>query len=74
MVIASLKKLIPYNSKVLLKPNMLNVESKGSIVITNAVLFEAVIRIIRDYTNDIIFGDSPGVDDSRRVEKRGGLY
>lgn len=68
-----LKKLIPHNSKVLLKPNMLSVEGAGSLVITNSVMFEAVIRIIKDYSNDISFGDSPGFGDSRKAAEKSGM-
>jgi uncharacterized protein (DUF362 family)/Pyruvate/2-oxoacid:ferredoxin oxidoreductase delta subunit len=70
---AYLKKLIPFNSKVLLKPNMLSVEVKGSPVITHYAVFEAVIRIIKDYTNDITFGDSPGFGDSGKAAEKSGL-
>lgn len=68
-----LSELIPYNSKVLLKPNMLSIEEAGSPVITNFNVFEAVIRIIKDYTNNISFGDSPGFGDSRRAAEKSGL-
>ncbi|MFL0197515.1 DUF362 domain-containing protein [Clostridium sp. WILCCON 0269] len=68
-----LRKLIPYNSKVLLKPNMLSIEGKGSPVITNYVVFEALIRIIKDYSSDISFGDSPGFGSSRKAADKSGL-
>lgn len=68
-----LKKLIPYNSKVLLKPNMLAIERPGSPVITHFNVFEAVIRVISDYTCNISFGDSPGFGDSRKAAEKSGL-
>jgi uncharacterized protein (DUF362 family)/Pyruvate/2-oxoacid:ferredoxin oxidoreductase delta subunit len=68
-----LKSLIPYNSKVLLKPNMLSIENAGSPVVTHYSVFEAVIRIIKDYTQNISFGDSPGFGDSRKAAERSGL-
>ncbi|GAA0734396.1 DUF362 domain-containing protein [Clostridium oceanicum] len=68
-----LKKLIPYNSKVLLKPNMLSVEKAGSPVITHYAFFEAVIRVLKDYSKDITFGDSPGFGDSKKVAENAGL-
>ncbi|WP_138207503.1 DUF362 domain-containing protein [Haloimpatiens lingqiaonensis] len=68
-----LRTLIPYNSKVLLKPNLLSIERKESPVVTNYKVFEAVIRIIRDYSSNIIFGDSPGVGDSRKAAELCGL-
>ncbi|WP_315121829.1 DUF362 domain-containing protein [uncultured Clostridium sp.] len=68
-----LRKLIPYNSKVLLKPNLLNIEKPGSIVVTHYAVFEAVIRILKDYSSNIIFGDSPGFGDSRKAAERSGL-
>ncbi|MBZ9632731.1 DUF362 domain-containing protein [Clostridium sp. FP1] len=68
-----LTKLIPKDSKVLLKPNMLSIENKESPVVTHYVVFEAVIRIIMEYSNDISFGDSPGFGDSRKAAERCGL-
>lgn len=68
-----LKKLIPPGSKVLLKPNMLSVEEAESPVVTNYKLFEAVIRIIKDYSSDITFGDSPGFGDPRKAAEKSGL-
>lgn len=68
-----LKKLIPYNSKVLLKPNMLTIEEAGSIVITHYAVFEAIIRIIKDYSSNISFGDSPGFGDSKKAVEHSGL-
>lgn len=68
-----LRKLIPKNSKVLLKPNMLSIESKGSLVVTHYAIFEAVIRIIKEYSDDISFGDSPGFGDSRKAAEKSGL-
>lgn len=68
-----LKELIPYNKKVLLKPNMLSIEEAGSPVVTNFNVFEAVIRIIKDYTSNISFGDSPGFGDSIKAAEKSGL-
>lgn len=68
-----LRKLIPFNSKVLLKPNMLSIEEKGSPTVTHYAVFEAVIRIIKDYSSNIAFGDSPGFGDSRKAAERSGL-
>ncbi|MDV3429286.1 MAG: DUF362 domain-containing protein [Bacillota bacterium] len=68
-----IKSLIPYNSKLLLKPNMLSAEARDSIVVTSPVIFEAVIRIVKDYTDNISFGDSPGFGDSKRAALKIGL-
>jgi uncharacterized protein (DUF362 family)/NAD-dependent dihydropyrimidine dehydrogenase PreA subunit len=68
-----LKELIPYNKKVLLKPNMLSIEEAGSPVVTNFNIFEAVIRIIKDYTSNISFGDSPGFGESIKAAEKSGL-
>lgn len=68
-----IRNLIPYNSKVLLKPNLLITEPPGSIVITHFVVFEAIIRVLKDYTDNIIFGDSPGFGESRRAAEKAGL-
>ncbi|MCY6485847.1 DUF362 domain-containing protein [Clostridium aestuarii] len=68
-----LRELISTGSKVLLKPNMLSIEKKESPVVTNYKLFEAVIRIIKDYSSNISFGDSPGFGDSKKAAERSGL-
>lgn len=68
-----IRKVIPYNTKVLLKPNLLSIDSPGSIAVTNNVFFEAVIRVIKDYADDITFGDSPGFGDSKRAAEKAGL-
>ncbi|AGK95652.1 DUF362 domain-containing protein [Clostridium pasteurianum] len=68
-----LRTLIPENSKVLLKPNFLSIVEKGSPVITHYALFEAVVRIIKEYSNNIIFGDSPGSGDTRKAAEESGL-
>jgi uncharacterized protein (DUF362 family)/NAD-dependent dihydropyrimidine dehydrogenase PreA subunit len=65
--------LIPKDSKVLLKPNMLSIEGKGSPVVTHYAVFEAVIRIILEYSSNISFGDSPGFGDSRKAAEKSGL-
>lgn len=68
-----LRTLMPENSKVLLKPNFLSVMEKGSPVITHYAVFEAVVRIVKEYSNNIIFGDSPGSGDTRKVAEKSGL-
>jgi uncharacterized protein (DUF362 family)/ferredoxin-like protein FixX len=69
-----LRKLIPPGSAVLLKPNMLRSVPAGSIIITNYIFFEAVIRVVKDYAGRISFGDSPGFGgDSRKAAVKGGL-
>lgn len=68
-----IRKLIPNGSKLLLKPNMLIVDKPDSIIVTNRVIFEAVIRIVKDYTSDIVFGDSPGFGDSTKAAEKSGL-
>lgn len=70
---AFLKRLIPENSSVLLKPNFLSVVEKGSPVITHYAVFEAVVRIIKEYSSDISFGDSPGSEDTRKAAEKSGL-
>ena len=71
--ISFLRTLIPENSKVLLKPNFLSVIEKGSPVITHYAFFEAVVRIVKEYSNNIVFGDSPGSDDTRKAAEKSGL-
>jgi uncharacterized protein (DUF362 family) len=68
-----LRNLIPENSKVLLKPNFLTVIEKGSPVITHYAMFEAVVRIVKEYSSYIAFGDSPGSGDTRKAAEKSGL-
>ena len=68
-----LRELIPANSRVLLKPNFLSAVEKGSPVITHCAVFEAVIRIIKDYSSSISFGDSPGTDSPAKAAERSGF-
>ncbi|MDP4089972.1 MAG: DUF362 domain-containing protein [Bacillota bacterium] len=70
---AFLRSLIPANSRVLLKPNFLTVIEKGSPVITHYAVFEAVVRIVKEYTDNIAFGDSPGSGDTRKAAEKSGL-
>jgi uncharacterized protein (DUF362 family) len=65
--------LIPENSKVLLKPSFLSVIEKGSPVITHYAVFEAVVRIVKEYSNNIVFVDSPGFEDTREAAQKSGL-
>lgn len=68
-----LRKLVPSGSKVMLKPNLLASAPKGSPVVTHYAVFEGIIRILKDYTENIVFGDSPGIDDAYKVAERAGL-
>lgn len=68
-----IRSLIPQNSKVLLKPNFLSVSGKGSPVNTHYAFFEAVIRVVKDYTEHISFGDSPGHQDPQKAAERSGF-
>lgn len=68
-----LRRLIPPGTRVLLKPNLLSQEPPGSLVVTDHRVFEAVIRILKDYAGTITFGDSPGLGSSRRAAESCGL-
>lgn len=68
-----LKRILGKDKKILLKPNLLSVEAPGSPVVTHYAVFEAVIRIIRDYSRFIAYGDSPGFGDGRKAAEKCGL-
>lgn len=68
-----IRSIIPENSTVLLKPNLLSIVEKGSPVITHYAMFEAVIRIVKEYSSNIVFGDSPGSADTRKAAEQSGL-
>jgi uncharacterized protein (DUF362 family)/NAD-dependent dihydropyrimidine dehydrogenase PreA subunit len=70
---AYLRSLIPVGSKVLLKPNLLSVESVDSPVVTHHGFFEAVVRVIKDYALELTFGDSPGFGSSEKAAEKAGL-
>lgn len=70
---AFLRELIPLNSKVLLKPNFLSAAEKGSPIITHYAVFEAVVRIVKEYSDNISFGDSPGQDDTLKAAEKSGI-
>jgi uncharacterized protein (DUF362 family)/Pyruvate/2-oxoacid:ferredoxin oxidoreductase delta subunit len=70
---AFLRKLVPPQSHLLLKPNLLVAENAGSLTITHHVLFEAVVRILKDYTPHIRFGDSPGFGEPIKAAEKSGL-
>jgi uncharacterized protein (DUF362 family)/Pyruvate/2-oxoacid:ferredoxin oxidoreductase delta subunit len=52
---------------------MLAIEQAGSPVITHYAVFEAVIRIVKEYSEDITFGDSPGFGDPKKAAEKSGL-
>lgn len=64
---------IKENSKVLLKPNVITGEKKGALSATHYIFFEAVIRVIKDYTSNISFGDSCGVGEFLKTAEIIGL-
>ncbi len=70
---AFLRELIPPDSKVLLKPNFLSVVEKGSPIITHYAVFEAVVRIVKEYSDNISFGDSPGQEDTGKAAEKSGF-
>ncbi|MCL2321046.1 MAG: DUF362 domain-containing protein [Oscillospiraceae bacterium] len=55
-----IRTFIKENSRILLKPNMLVGDKKASLATTHYIFFEAVIRVLKDYSQNIIYGDSPG--------------
>jgi uncharacterized protein (DUF362 family) len=36
-------------------------------------MFEAVVRIVKEYSNNIVFGDSPGSGDTKMAAEKSGL-
>ncbi|HEY5563167.1 MAG TPA: DUF362 domain-containing protein, partial [Clostridiaceae bacterium] len=41
--------------------------------VTHFTVFEAIVRIVKEYTNDIAFGDSPGYGDGLKAARRCGI-
>ncbi|QSH40448.1 DUF362 domain-containing protein [Lentisphaerota bacterium ZTH] len=70
---AYIRKVIPAGSSVLLKPNLLISEKVGSPALTHCVFFEGVVRVLKDYTTKLAFGDSPGIGSGRKVAERSGM-
>lgn len=67
------RRLIPGGSLVLLKPNLLSVEDVDSPVVTNRVFFEGVVRVLKDYSATLVFGDSPGFGSGQKAAEKAGL-
>lgn len=67
------RSLIPEGSTVMLKPNLLSVEDKESPVVTNHIFFEGVVRVLKDYTSKLSFGDSPGFGSAEKAAEKAGL-
>ena len=68
-----IRSFIKENSKILLKPNMLVGDKKASLVTTHYIFFEAVIRVLKDYTQNITYGDSPGFGEAVKSAQSLGL-
>ncbi len=68
-----IRQLVPPGSSVFLKPNLMCSEPAGSHVITHYIIFEAVVRVLKDYTSHISFGDGHSFADSVRIAERAGL-
>ncbi|MCP3966437.1 MAG: DUF362 domain-containing protein [Lentisphaerae bacterium] len=68
-----IRNIIPVNSSVLLKPNLLISEKIGSPTLTHHVFFEGVVRVLKDYAGQLSFGDSPGIGSGAKVAERCGI-
>lgn len=60
--------------KVFLKPNCVGAFPPELGITTHPVFLEAVVEILKEYTDDIIFGDNPATRDIIPVLKKCGLY
>ncbi len=59
-LLGGLNNIIPANSSVLLKPNLLSARRPDECVNTNPVFIKAIIEVVKRRTSRIKIGDSPG--------------
>jgi len=60
-LLGGIDKFIKQNEKVLLKPNYLSPSKPEAAIITHPVFIKAVIQVLKEKTNNIYVGESPGV-------------
>lgn len=73
-ILGGIEKFVSPNERILLKPNLLRGKTPEAGVTTHPVIFEAMIRILKDAgINDLAYGDSPGVGTPQGVAKESGI-
>ncbi|MBU1019851.1 MAG: DUF362 domain-containing protein, partial [Firmicutes bacterium] len=71
--LGGIQSIIPVSKKVLLKPNLLISAEPDAAVTTHPVVFEAVIKLMKENGYQIKFGDSPGFGNPEKVATKAGL-
>ncbi|AEM21469.1 hypothetical protein Bint_0844 [Brachyspira intermedia PWS/A] len=72
-LIGGIDLFVKENDKVLLKPNFLAAETAERSVTTHPVVFEAVVSILQEKTENISYGDSPGIGKGSSVALKSGI-
>lgn len=72
-LIDCLNKIKP-NDKVLIKPNCLGPFDKDAGITTHPLFVQAVIQIVKEYTNNIVVGDNPATKNIITTMKKNGIY
>ncbi|MGL4607793.1 MAG: DUF362 domain-containing protein [Eubacteriaceae bacterium] len=73
-LLGGIKKFVDPRERVLLKPNLLRGKSPEAGVTTHPVVFEAMIKLLREEgIQEIAYGDSPGFGSLSNVAKECGL-
>ncbi|MBN2604786.1 MAG: DUF362 domain-containing protein [Bacilli bacterium] len=71
--LGGIQSIIPTSKKVLLKPNLLISADPEAAVTTHPVVFEAIIKIMKENGYQVKFGDSPGFGNPEKVASKAGL-
>lgn len=71
--LGGIETLIGKEESVLLKPNLLIGSDVSQAVTTHPAVFEAVVQCIKEYTDNITYGDSPGMGTPEGTANRCGI-
>lgn len=71
--LGGIENIIPKNSKVLLKPNLVVGIDKDKAATTHPVVFEAVLKLMIENNYNVFYGDSPGIGNPTKVALKCGI-
>ncbi len=71
--LGGIESIIPRGSKVLLKPNLVVGIDKDKAATTHPVIFEAVLKYMKEANYDVFYGDSPGIGNPTKVAQKCGI-
>ncbi|AIO18421.1 formate hydrogenlyase complex iron-sulfur subunit [Candidatus Izimaplasma bacterium HR1] len=71
--LGGIESIIPKSKKVLLKPNLVVGTDKKNAATTHPVVFEAVLKLMKENDYDVFYGDSPGIGNPTKVAAKCGI-